>query len=249
MTTRSALPFFFLATLAAPTAWACHAPAPGTRIHISFVADSDLAELARWAKESACVDYAFASSLTSRRLAEPVILTVAAEDVGTAFEMLLHTMNLRSRGAGNHREIVAAGPETDASRAANLRERVGADRVKTLATIETQIQRKDDTHVTITRKGADAALANVDIIARSVRVTPELQGSRPIGFRIVELRPGSVLARLGLRSGDVVQSLNGKDLATPEQAIDAYAKLRSTNQLELRLLRNGKPVTLQVKID
>jgi hypothetical protein len=238
------------ASLTAPRfAWACHPPSREARVHVSFLADSDLTAMVKWARASTCVDYLFDVSLSDRRLGQPVILTVTGSDVATVFELLLHSMNLHSKSTGERRQVVADGPETDQSKEANLREKADTERDRVFDHIENEIRKRDATHATISRRGADATLANVALMARSLRVEAEMKDKHPIGFRIVSVKPASVLDRLGLLAGDVVLSLNGHDLSTPQKALEAYAKLRSANKFQARLLRSGKPVTLELKIE
>jgi hypothetical protein len=230
-------------------AGACHQPTSNDRIHVSFLADADLGSMVKWAKETLCIYYDFDQSLAGRRLAQAVILTVPGHDAAAVFEVLLHSMNLRTKGNGNRRHIVAAGPETDESRESSQRERADAERDRIFDHIETEIRKTDETHFAVTRRGADAILANMRIVAHSLRVTPELKDEHAIGFRIVGMKTTSVLARLGFRDGDVVQSLNGRDISTPDKAVEAYTKLRSTKHLQARLTRSGKPLVIEVKIE
>lgn len=216
---------------------------------MSFLADADLGSMVKWAKGTLCIYYDFDQSLAGRRLAQAVILTVPGPDAAAVFEVLLHSMNLRTKGNGNRRHIVADGPETDESKESSQRERADAERDRIFDHIEAEIRRTDDTHFAVTRRGADAILANMRMVAHSLRVTPEIKDERPIGFRIVGMKPTSVLAKLGFRDGDVVQSLNGRDISTPDKAVEAYAKLRSTRHLQARLTRSGKPLVIDVKIE
>jgi len=243
------LPVVLAAFATAPeAAWACRPPNREARVHVSFLADSDLAAMAKWAKESACIDYSFASSLSTRRLGQSVIFAVAGDDVGAVLELLLHSMSLHSRGAGSRRMVVADGPESEESRASNLREKAESDQDRIFANIESEIQRKDARHFSISRRGADAALANLAAVAHSLRAVPESKDNRPVGFRLVGMKPSGLLLRLGFRNGDVVESVNGRELTAPDKAIEAYSKLRSTTDFNVRLLRNGKPLSIEVKI-
>ncbi len=230
-------------------AWACHPPSSNERVHVSFLADADLVSMVKWAKDTVCIYYDFDQSLAGRRLAQSVILTVSGHDAAAVFEVLLHSMNLRTKGNGNRRHIVADGPETDESKESSQRERADAERERIFDHIETEIRKTDDTHFVVTRRGADAILANMRIVAHSVHVNPELKGGDAIGFRIVGMKTTSVLARLGLREGDVVQSLNGRDISTPDKALEAYAKLRSSRHLQVHLTRDGKSLPIDVKIE
>ena len=218
-------------------------------MHVSFLADSDLASLAKWAKQATCVDYTFEPALAGRRLAQGVILTVAGRDAGAIFEILLHSMNLRTYGRGARRSIVADGPETTQSRDANERERVDIERDKVLANIDAEIKRQDGSHYTITRRGADAVIASLPLIARTMRVVPEAKGGKPIGFRLLSLRPGAILTHVGFQNGDVIRSLNDNELTSPDKALEAYTRFRTTGVMRAGFVRGSKPLSVEIKIE
>lgn len=77
-------------------------------------------------------------------------------------------------------------------------------------------------------------------------LAPEKEGDRVVGFRLVRIRPGSVLAALGLETGDRLVSLNGIEVTSPERMLEAYAKLRSgtLDRLTIHVVRNGKPTNI-----
>jgi hypothetical protein len=247
MCLSAALAFTLLA--AAGTPRPCAPAHANTRVRVSLLADTDLAALAKWAHESTCVDYGFDPALGSRRLAQAVILTVAGRDVGPTFEILLHSMNLRSYARGNKRWIVPDGPETADSREANERARADNERAETLAHLDAEIRRKDDAHYTISRKGADAVMTSLTSLARGVRVSPETRAGKPVGFRLAAIRAGGLLTRVGLQSGDVVTSLNGAPLTSPDKAMEAYAKFRTTGVVRADCLRDGKAFSVELKVE
>lgn len=51
-----------------------------------------------------------------------------------------------------------------------------------------------------------------------------------------------------MRNGDRLESINGFEVASPEKALEAYARLRTAAQLRLRLVRAGAPVELTVNV-
>ncbi|MBN2577189.1 MAG: hypothetical protein JXP73_21690 [Deltaproteobacteria bacterium] len=238
-----------LAGSAASPAQACKPAKADARVRVSFLADSDLTTLAEWAREVTCIDYRFEPALAERRLAQGVILTVTGRDVGAIFEILLHTMNLKTQGRGARRSIVADGPETAQSKAANARDKADCEREKVLANIAAEITRKDDNHYAISRRGADAVMAGLPRIARTMRVAPEAKGGKRIGFRLVSLKSGAILTRIGLQEGDVVLSLNGTALTSSDKALAAYARFRTTGVMRADYLRAGKPLSVEVKIE
>jgi hypothetical protein len=239
----------FVLVAAANPSRPCTPAKASERVRVSFLADSDLGVLTKWAKEVTCTDYGFESALASRRLAQGVILTVKGSDVSQTVEILLHTMNLRSYARGSQRWIVPAGPETTESRETNQRARADGERERTLANLDAELKRTDDTHYTLTRKGADAVLTSLPSLARSLRVAPQSQDGKIIGFRLVSLRPGALWARVGLQRGDVVTALNGSELTTPERALEAYARFRSTGVMRADFLRAGQPHSIEITVE
>jgi hypothetical protein len=228
---------------------ACTPAKPNARVRVSFLANSDLAELTKWAKQTTCVEYTFERALASRRLSQGVILTVTGRDVSSIFEILLHSMNLRTYGHGAKLDIVADGPETAESRETNEREKADLERDKVMASIQSEIKRKDDSHYTITRRGADALMANIPSIARTMRVATETKGGKRVGYRLLGLKSGNPLTYVGLQNGDVVLSLGGSELTAPDKALAAYAKFRTAGVLAASFLRGNQALTVELKLE
>lgn len=77
-------------------------------------------------------------------------------------------------------------------------------------------------------------------------LVPEKEGDRVVGFRLVRVKPGSVLATLGLESNDRLVSINGIEVTSTERMLEAYGRLRSgvVDRLTIHVVRNGKPTNL-----
>lgn len=72
-----------------------------------------------------------------------------------------------------------------------------------------------------------------------------------LGFKLFAIQPDSLYARAGLKNGDVVLSINGMPLSTPEKALEAYAKMKEASRVETEVERDGKRIrfTYLVKRD
>jgi general secretion pathway protein C len=99
-------------------------------------------------------------------------------------------------------------------------------------------------HAAPQTKPLDAPLS----LVRSLRVVPEQKDGKTIGLRLFGIRPSSLLDSLGLKNGDRLESINGFSVASPEKALEAYARLRTASRLNVRLSRTGKPVDLSLNI-
>ena len=77
-----------------------------------------------------------------------------------------------------------------------------------------------------------------------VSLAPDPQG----GFRLSGIKPDSILAVLGLKNDDRLERMNGYDLGTPDQALEAYARLGSARHLVLQVRRGGAEQNLDYDI-
>ena len=103
------------------------------------------------------------------------------------------------------------------------------------------------TSYAVDRGTRDALLDGAGDWMKSVSVRPEKVGDDLVGIRVVSVKAGSPLEGLGIRSGDVLQTVNGFPLTTPEKLLEALARLRTADHLALALQRGGQG--LQVDYD
>ena len=100
----------------------------------------------------------------------------------------------------------------------------------------------------IKRSTLELALGNLGSLARLVRAMPDARAGKPFGFRLSAIRSDGPFAKLGLRNDDVLVSINGLDIATPERVLDAYSKLKEAPHLVLGLMREGHKITHEYTI-
>lgn len=81
----------------------------------------------------------------------------------------------------------------------------------------------------------DRAIDATSPTARFVRAVP-----RDGGIAVYGVRRASLLGRLGIQNGDVLVSVNGRSLASPAGAVEAYAALRHERAFFVRLARRGE---------
>ncbi|MBN2802664.1 MAG: PDZ domain-containing protein [Deltaproteobacteria bacterium] len=101
---------------------------------------------------------------------------------------------------------------------------------------------------TVDRAIVDQALANPAKFAQAVRVRPYKKDGKVVGFRMRRVQKGSPIEQLGAQRGDILHSVNGIELKSVDDALTAYQKLRSDDQLVFSITRGGKPVDLKINI-
>jgi len=114
--------------------------------------------------------------------------------------------------------------------------------------IEKGIQKVDDKTFNIDRNVVDKIIENQAELMKSARIIPEQQDGKVVGIRLLNIRPETLLGKLGLQTGDMLKSINGFDMTSPEKALEAYAKLRTAPAIQVGIVRNGKPTNIDFNI-
>jgi general secretion pathway protein C len=82
----------------------------------------------------------------------------------------------------------------------------------------------------------------------AVRVAPAFGQGRSHGLALHAIRRDSIFARIGLEDGDTLQSINGVELRSLDDAVAAYARRRNASHLSVQLERRDQRVTLDCSI-
>lgn len=101
----------------------------------------------------------------------------------------------------------------------------------------------------IDRKEVDHALNNLNELFTQARAVPYAspEGNEQ-GFRLFSIKPQSLVDRIGLKNGDIVQRVNGVEVSDPSTAFSLLQELQGHSQVRVDVLRNHQPVTLSYDI-
>ncbi|PCC66509.1 PDZ domain-containing protein [Nannocystis exedens] len=80
----------------------------------------------------------------------------------------------------------------------------------------------------------DAAIADPSKLERQASISPARGG-----YKLTRVAPGSTVAALGFRAGDVIVSVNGARLDDDMAALGLYMGLESTRNYNVTYERNG----------
>lgn len=111
------------------------------------------------------------------------------------------------------------------------------------------IEKISDTKFSIQRSLVDKVLANQGSLMKSARVIPHDEDGRVVGVKLYGIRRTSLLGRLGVRNGDMLRTINGFDMTSPDTALEAYSRLRSADKLTLAVKRQNKELTIEYNVE
>ncbi|NQW64015.1 MAG: hypothetical protein HQ461_14375, partial [Deltaproteobacteria bacterium] len=86
--------------------------------------------------------------------------------------------------------------------------------------------------------------AGPHMLLRALETEPARLNGKLLGFRIVSLAPDAAfLRRAQLLPGDIVTSVNGASLLTPEDFMKVWSSLPTLAAIEVNLLRGSESLT------
>ncbi len=100
----------------------------------------------------------------------------------------------------------------------------------------------------ISRAEVNEAILKAPQLMRDIKIMPHFAKGRPRGIRLSKVKEGSIFEKAGVKSGDVVKSVNGMTLNTPHQIFSAYKKLKNEKEFKVEVLRDKKLVALSYVI-
>jgi general secretion pathway protein C len=104
------------------------------------------------------------------------------------------------------------------------------------------------TEFNIDRSVVDRILENQAELMKQARIIPVQENGRVVGVRMLGIRPDTLLGVLGMQNNDRLQTINGFEVANPEKALEAYARLRTADKLTIQVNRGGKDMNLDYNI-
>ncbi|MEW6441479.1 MAG: type II secretion system protein GspC [bacterium] len=105
-----------------------------------------------------------------------------------------------------------------------------------------------ETEFMIDENEVEKAMGNINQLLTQIRVVPNFQDGKPNGFKVFAIKPDSLFAKIGLKNGDVIQKVNGRDITSPERALEVFQELRNEKSLSVDMLRRGAPQSLRYEV-
>jgi general secretion pathway protein C len=118
----------------------------------------------------------------------------------------------------------------------------GEAKAKTVLTrekLQRGLQHLGDGVYSLSRDLLLEALRNPGGATAGAYFMPSEDKGRTVGMEVRAVRDGSPLSQLGIRTGDVVRSINGIDVSTPLGLLDALRTARETDSIAISIVREG----------
>jgi len=110
------------------------------------------------------------------------------------------------------------------------------------------IEKVNDTNYNISRTMMNKVLDNAGRLIGIAAVRPKMEDGRSVGMEIRGVRANTLLTKLGIQNGDVLESVNGQSLTSTDAALGAYTTLRTADKFNLAIQRGGKTMLVNYNL-
>jgi general secretion pathway protein C len=101
----------------------------------------------------------------------------------------------------------------------------------------------------IPQRVVDDALNNFSQILTQARMVPNLTpDNKTDGFKVFQIKSGSIYEKLGMKDGDIIKRVNGAELDSFEKATGLFTALRNEKSISIDLVRNGQRINYTYEI-
>ncbi len=87
------------------------------------------------------------------------------------------------------------------------------------------------------------------VLFQEIRLKPFIEDGKTRGFTFEWIKPGSIFEKAGIKQGDVLLSINNIEIKSGEDAFKILQALRNEPSLKVSLLRDGKNIDVNLRVD
>jgi general secretion pathway protein C len=99
--------------------------------------------------------------------------------------------------------------------------------------------------ITLLRSQINSAMSNIGQLMGQARIQPVASGQ---GLTINQIKPNSLFRRMGLRNGDIITQVNGRNIQTVDDALQLYGNLKDSDTVSVAIKRRGRSELIEYRI-
>ena len=94
--------------------------------------------------------------------------------------------------------------------------------------------------IAIAQDELQGSINDLNQLMTQVRIRPYFRQGKPEGLIVSQIQADSIFEKLGLMNGDIIASVNGNQMSSPEEAFQLYNSLNSGSQVSIEITRRGQ---------
>ena len=118
--------------------------------------------------------------------------------------------------------------------------------------VDDNIQQIGENYFKIQKSVIEKTLGNINEVMTQARMVPnnvqDGSGTKMDGFKIFNIKPGSIFQKLGMRDGDVIRKINNAPMDSVTKGFDLLQALRYEKKFDIDLLRGAQPLQMNYQV-
>jgi general secretion pathway protein C len=102
--------------------------------------------------------------------------------------------------------------------------------------------------IALRRALINAATSDIGNLMNQVKIEPALEKGQPAGLRVMDIKPGSIFRRMGLRNGDILTAVAGAPVQSVQDMATLYESLKNASRVEVQVKRRNRLQTITYNI-
>jgi len=103
--------------------------------------------------------------------------------------------------------------------------------------------------VTVKKQDIESSFANLNDLLTQMRIKPYFADGKPAGLAVAWVKPESFFTNMGLKGGDVIQSINDSPITGADDIMAVYKDLRIGSDISIQVLRDRKIHTISYRFE
>ncbi len=100
----------------------------------------------------------------------------------------------------------------------------------------------------IDREAVLKAVDDMGQILSDARLIPNIVGGKVQGFKISQIKRKGIFDVVGLKNGDILVGVNGKEIGAPAKAVQILSGLKGEREVTIELIRGGRKMSFSYQM-
>lgn len=106
-----------------------------------------------------------------------------------------------------------------------------------------------DNGAVINRNYLNSYTTDMEKIWKNITISEVKNANKTEGFKIEKINKDSVFAKIGLKEGDIIKSINNTPLSSPSEAFKVYGNIGNIKYLNIEISRNNEIMEMSYEIN
>jgi general secretion pathway protein C len=102
--------------------------------------------------------------------------------------------------------------------------------------------------ITIAQSEIQDSISDLSQLMTQVRVRPYFRRGKPEGLIVSQIQANSLFSKLGIVNGDIISTVNGQQISSPDDAFQFYNNLKSGGEVDIEITRRGQKKIISYNI-